>query len=86
MGSRKRLYYLWSDGDGLLGHGKKQVSRPNLNANGVSLLTEVGLQYKLEPNINLSVGYQFIDDIGDNKTDKYDSHALMVGIDYFFGD
>ncbi|WP_281546116.1 porin [Grimontia sp. SpTr1] len=65
---------------------KKQVGRPDLNANGFSFLTEVGLQYKLEPNINLSVGYQFIDDIGDNKTDKYDSHALMVGMDYFFGD
>ncbi|MEZ8030469.1 outer membrane beta-barrel protein [Enterovibrio norvegicus] len=64
---------------------KKQISRTNLNANGFSLLTDVGLQYKLEPNMNLSVGYQFIDDIGDNKTDKYDSHALMVGLDYFFG-
>ncbi|MCP5013776.1 MAG: OmpA family protein [Ketobacter sp.] len=57
----------------------------NLDATGFSPLGEVGVAYGIHPNLRLSAGYQYIDSIGDSKTGKYDSQAVLVGLSYTFG-
>ncbi|MBY6016928.1 OmpA family protein [Halomonas denitrificans] len=50
-----------------------------------SPLLEVGLNYRLTPKLHLSGGYQYLDAIGQSKTGKYDSHAIVLGLNYRFG-
>lgn len=57
-----------------------------LNSKGVSPLGEVGFSYSIKPNFNLSLGYQYIDSIGDSITGKYDSHSLVLHGRYVFND
>ncbi len=45
---------------------------------------ELGVSYDLKPNVRLSMGYQYIDGIGDSKTGEYDSHAVMLSMSYAF--
>ncbi|GAK87228.1 outer membrane protein A precursor [Vibrio ponticus] len=65
---------------------KTQVSSTKLDETGFSPLGEVGVNYDLTPNLSLSAGYQYIDGIGKSETGKYDSHGLMLGLTYSFGD
>lgn len=60
-------------------------SSKKLDADGFSLLSEVGMSYDFNPNLNLSVGYQYIDGIGNSNTGQYDSHGVMFGLGYTFG-
>ncbi|QUJ68873.1 OmpA family protein [Photobacterium sp. GJ3] len=76
---------------GRLGAAYWDVEKTNrasdkLDATGLSPLGEVGVDYTLTPNLRLSAGYQYIDSIGKSNTGKYDSHGLLVGLRYTFGD
>ncbi|OMO35227.1 hypothetical protein BCT46_22395 [Vibrio sp. 10N.261.46.E8] len=64
---------------------KTQKSLTNSDATGFSPLGEVGVNYKFNPNVRLSTGYQYIDSIGQSNTGKYDSHGLLVNLTYTFG-
>ncbi|WP_114766739.1 OmpA family protein [Vibrio rhodolitus] len=65
---------------------KTLVSSTQLDETGFSPLGEVGVNYDFTPKLSLSAGYQYIDGIGNAETGKYDSHALMLGLTYSFGD
>ncbi|WP_028779999.1 OmpA family protein [Shewanella sp. 38A_GOM-205m] len=52
---------------------------------GFSPIGEIGLNYRATPNIRMSIGYKYVDGIGSSSTGKYDSHALLLGVDYVFG-
>lgn len=58
-----------------------------LDETGISPLGEVGVHYRLTPNVGLSVGYQYIDEIGNEKENigAYDSHSFLLGLFYTFG-
>ncbi|WP_231565516.1 OmpA family protein, partial [Vibrio hyugaensis] len=64
---------------------KTQQSSDKSDATGFSPLGEVGVNYNFNPNVRLSAGYQYIDSIGKSNTGKYDSHGLLVGLTYTFG-
>lgn len=53
---------------------------------GVSPLLELGMTYALTPQMRLSSGYQFIHGLGNSRIGEYDSHALMIGMTYQWGD
>lgn len=54
-------------------------------ATGFSPLAELGLAYHINQNTRLSVGYQYIDAIGNKETTgQYDSHSLFLSFDYAF--
>ena len=55
-----------------------------VNENGFSPLAEVGVNYRITPNIYLNAGYQYIDEVGSNLTGHYDSRTLMAGVSYHF--
>lgn len=57
----------------------------SVDTSGVSPLGEFGLNYRIDPNWELSAGYQYIHSIGDvNITGEYDSSALLVKLAYKF--
>ncbi|MBD1574005.1 outer membrane beta-barrel protein [Vibrio sp. S17_S38] len=64
---------------------KTQLSSSKSDATGFSPLGEVGINYHFNPNVRLSMGYQYIDSIGKSNTGKYDSHGLLVSLTYTFG-
>ncbi|MBJ7583908.1 outer membrane beta-barrel protein [Aeromonas veronii] len=64
---------------------KTQFSSDKLYATGFSPLGEVGVNYNLTSSVLLSVGYQYIDSIGNSSTGKYDSHAALINLTYIFG-
>ncbi|WP_325077669.1 outer membrane beta-barrel protein [Vibrio algicola] len=72
---------------------KTQMSSNESDATGFSPLGEVGINYLFNPNVRLSMGYQYIDSIGKSNTGKYgksntgkyDSHGLLVSLTYTFG-
>lgn len=64
---------------------KTQLSSNKSDATGFSPLGEVGVNYSLNPNVRLSMGYQYIDSIGKSNTGKYDSHGLLASFTYTFG-
>ncbi|GEM77103.1 OmpA family protein [Vibrio sagamiensis] len=51
---------------------------------GFSPLGEIGLAYQFTPQFKASMGYQYIDDIGDKKTGYYDSHSFIWSLSYVF--
>ena len=61
---------------------KTQLSSNKSDATGFSPLGEVGINYHFNPNVRLSMGYQYIDSIGQSNTGKYDSHGLLVSLTY----
>ncbi|CAH7148433.1 exported hypothetical protein [Vibrio chagasii] len=63
---------------------KTQSSHRELNAKGFSPLGEVGGNYHFSPNLDLSLGYQFINSIGNSNTGEYDSHGVLFGLTYLF--
>ncbi len=64
---------------------KSRSSASTLNATGWSPMGELGVSYELNPDVRLSMGYQYIGGIGDSKTGDYDSYALIAGLSYTFG-
>lgn len=64
---------------------EKQNSSGTIQANGLSPLGEIGIQYLINPSVSFSAGYQYIHSIGDTSTGEYDSHALLFGLSYTFG-
>ncbi|MCR9385316.1 OmpA family protein, partial [Vibrio metoecus] len=64
---------------------KKQESFKQLTDQGFSPIGEIGINYQLTPNIYLNTGYQYIHGIGSSKTGEYDSHSLVIGASYHFG-
>lgn len=65
---------------------KTPASSNKLDESGFSPLGEVGVNYNFTQSVGLSVGYQYIDGIGSSETGKYDSHGVMLGVTYTFGD
>ena len=61
-----------------------QSAQSTLNAKGLSPLGEIGMKYRATSNVALSLGYQYIDAIGDSDTGQYDSHGMALGISYTF--
>lgn len=55
-----------------------------LSKRGISPLFGLGIVQKLETNLYLRGGYQLITGIGSSKTGEYDSHAVIVGLQYKF--
>ena len=45
----------------------------------------MGVNYKLNPNVRLSTGYQHIYRMGKSNTGQYDSSGLLVSLAYSFG-
>ncbi|GAK85257.1 outer membrane protein A precursor [Vibrio ponticus] len=64
---------------------KQVLSSEKLTANGFSPLGEVGVNYHVTPDLKLSAGYQYIYGIGSSNTGEYDSHGVMIGLSYTFG-
>ncbi|OBS95501.1 hypothetical protein A9261_15090 [Vibrio tasmaniensis] len=64
---------------------KKSLSSNKLNASGISPLGELGINYRMTDHIKLTAGYQYIDSLGGSKTGKYDSHGVLLGLSYTFG-
>lgn len=58
---------------------------PDIEAQGFSPIGEIGVNYHLTKNTRLSVGYQYINQVGDQTSGEYDSHALLLGLSYTFG-
>ncbi|GAK84253.1 outer membrane protein A precursor [Vibrio ponticus] len=65
---------------------KTTASSNKLDETGFSPLGEVGVNYNFTPNLSLSAGYQYIDGIGGSETGEYDSHGVILGLAYSFGD
>jgi len=63
---------------------KTMSGTESVTANGLSALTEIGASYQLTPNIHTTLGYQFINAIGDSKTGKYNSNSLLLSVSYHF--
>lgn len=63
---------------------KTQRYSGKIDATGFSPLSEVGVNYRFNPNIQLSAGYQYIDSIGKSNTGKYDNRGLLVSLTYTF--
>ncbi len=91
--SSLRYDWLWNNDTGLyarLGYvyWDMQKSQPlslSLKDNGFSPLVEFGIKTKLNSNMSLNVGYQYIDGIGSGETGKYDSHSIITSLSYQFG-
>ena len=64
---------------------KTQNSLTYSDATGFSPLGEVGVNYKFNPNVRLSTGYQYIHRMGKSNTGQYDSSGLLVSLAYSFG-
>ncbi|MEB5517867.1 OmpA family protein [Vibrio cholerae] len=64
---------------------KESSAAGPINVNGFSPIGELGMSYIVNPHIQLSLGYQYIDRIGKSTTGHYDSHAALFSVDYFFG-
>ncbi len=58
--------------------------RSTLHEQGFSPTAELGIGYKITPQIKLNAGYQYIHKLGGSTTDYYDNHAVIVSIDYRF--
>ncbi|WP_418114614.1 OmpA family protein [Vibrio scophthalmi] len=91
--SSLRYDWLWNDVTGLYGRlgyvywdmRKTKPSSLSLKDNGFSPLVEFGVKQKLNSNMSLNVGYQYIDGIGSSETGKYDSHSIIASLSYQFG-
>lgn len=64
---------------------KTQLAFFNSDAAGFSPIGEVGVNYVFTPNVQLSVGYQYIDAIGNSNLGKYDSYGILASLTYTFG-
>lgn len=91
-----RYDWRWSDSFGMYGRlglarwdMTKDVAGAERSENGWIPLTEVGLAYRMTPSWQLSMGYQYLHDIGKGKDmtniGEYDSHAVMLSLAYLFG-
>ena len=69
-----------------MGYWDMDKSAPGFNpsATGFSPLGEIGLAYQFTPELTGSMGYQYIDDIGDETTLYYDSHSVVWSLSYAF--
>lgn len=69
-----------------VGYWDMDKSAPGFNpsATGFSPLGEIGLAYQFTPELTGSMGYQYIDDIGDETTRYYDSHSVVWSLSYAF--
>ena len=69
-----------------MGYWDMDKSAPGFNpsATGFSPLGEIGLTYQFTPELTGYVGYQYIDDIGDETTLYYDSHSVVWSLSYAF--
>jgi OOP family OmpA-OmpF porin len=69
-----------------MGYWDMDKSAPGFNpsATGFSPLGEIGLAYQFTPELTGSMGYQYIDDIGDETTRYYDSHSVVWSLSYAF--
>ncbi|MDB1124354.1 outer membrane beta-barrel protein [Vibrio algarum] len=56
----------------------------SIKENGFSPLAEVGVNYRVTPNVYLNAGYQYMDEVGNEKSGQYDARTLMAGISYHF--
>ncbi|MGF1867581.1 porin family protein [Enterovibrio norvegicus] len=65
---------------------KAREGSQTLDAKGLSMLTEVGIRYTLQPGLQLRGGYQFIQGMGNAVTGEYNSHGAMLSLNYAFGD
>ncbi len=63
---------------------KTRSNGQELNSRGFSPLGEVGIDMSLSKNISMSLGYQYIDEIGDTVTGAYDGHSVVMGLTYHF--
>lgn len=65
---------------------RNTISAVSVRDNGFSPLSEIGVNYSLNSNIKFNAGYQYINGIGSSKIGNYDSHAVMLGVSYVFGE
>ncbi|GEM76107.1 hypothetical protein VSA01S_22190 [Vibrio sagamiensis NBRC 104589] len=86
-----RYDWYWQDNISLYGRFSfvywdmvKRSSDFQQDAIGFSPLGEVGLAYQFTPKLKGSLGYQYIDEMGNSKTRYYDSHSIMWSLSYFF--
>ncbi|MBQ4889705.1 OmpA family protein [Shewanella sp. MMG014] len=56
-----------------------------IDGNGFSPVGELGVNYTFNPNLRMSLGYQYINSIGITNTGKYDSYGALMGFTYTFG-
>ncbi|NRD71905.1 TonB-dependent receptor [Shewanella sp. VB17] len=55
-----------------------------LSSNEWDIVSAVGLDYRLSPNLSIRGEYQFIDGIGDNNVMQADMHFISLGLSYHF--
>ncbi|HHQ4692566.1 TPA: hypothetical protein ACSPZ4_003415 [Aeromonas veronii] len=55
-----------------------------MDARGFSPLVELGITYRQSNNIHFFTGYQYVSSLGDGELGEYDSHAIVMGITYYF--
>lgn len=63
---------------------KNNEDNTNLDARGFSPLVELGITYRQSNNIHFFTGYQYVSSLGDGELGEYDSHAIVMGITYYF--
>ena len=56
----------------------------NTQASGFSPVGSLGVNYRLFPNVNIQVGYKFINNVGDSSLSNYDSNVIFLGATYHF--
>ena len=78
------LYFYGRVGVGQWGMST-EYQQKSINDTGFSPIVEVGSVYKLSNNVEVNIGYQYINHIGSSKTGTYNSHGLISGLRFHLG-
>lgn len=63
---------------------KEETYKSKINVEGFSPIFHAGLNYKINNNFRLNLGYQYMPYVGKNASGKYDSSAVFGGPVLFF--
>ncbi|MGD8111040.1 outer membrane beta-barrel protein [Vibrio sp. TRT 17S01] len=62
----------------------KTTNIEELSASGISPIVSVGLTLDIIDQIEMKIGYEYVNKIGNSKTGSYDSSSLLINMSYNF--
>lgn len=89
------LRYDWYIDEGVSLYGRigfgfwdttKETTLTTLDDQGIAPLYEVGMAAHINSDWRLNLGYQGVTGIGNQDIGEYDSHAIVAGVSYYFGE
>ncbi|EEY99519.1 outer membrane protein [Vibrio sp. RC586] len=83
LGQKTSLYFRGGIGYWMMDSYADAIANKE-SANGISPLGELGVNYRLTPQVYLNMGYKYINGIGRIDTGIFNQHALVSSVTYHF--